>query len=325
MRRAYFAPLLLALVALVLVACGAGPDDEVSGEPLAPVEPVSGESGVADGGQASLDPEVIGVLTAAATTTAELGSVRMELVLSMEAPGLQGAFDLSASGEFDLANQRGRMAMDYSGLVEALGPEAAGAEGFLPDRILVDGLTMYMRFPGIDQLIPDAKPWVRMDLGEFSAQQGLDADLFGQLGQSDPTQLLAWLQATGTSVTEVGNEAVRGVSTTRFSASVDLNTVPELVPEEQRDVYRAQLAQLIAQTGLSELPIDVWIDEQDRVRRVATELRIEDTTGLGTGAGTVSLAVDLFDFGTEVTVKPPKESNTMDFTELLQSAPLLPS
>ena len=92
------------------------------------------------------------------------------------------------------------MTMDYSGLLEALGPQAAAAEGFLPDKILFDELTIYIHFPGLDQVIPDAKPWVRMDLGEVSAQQGLDPDLLGQFGQSDPTQLLAWLQATGTSV-----------------------------------------------------------------------------------------------------------------------------
>ncbi len=321
MKRTYLIPVLLALVALLLTACGAGPDDGVSGEPTAAVEPV--ESVATDIVQSALDPEVAGVLTAAATKTAELGSVRMEMVMSMEAPGLQGAFDLTASGAFDLANQRGRMTMDYSGLLEALGPQAAAAEGFLPDKILFDELTIYIHFPGLDQVIPDAKPWVRMDLGEVSAQQGLDPDLLGQFGQSDPTQLLAWLQATGTSVSEVGSETVRGVPTTRFSASVELNSVSELLPEDQQAAYTAQLGQLAAQTGLTELPFDVWIDEQALVRRVATELRIEDTTGFGAGAGTMSMTVDLFDFGTEVTVKPPKERNTMDYLELAQIAPLL--
>ena len=323
MKRTYFAPLLLALVALVLTACGAGPQDEVSGEPVAPIEPV--ESPATNDVERALDPEVLSAFTAAAATTAELGSVRMDLAISMEAPGLEGGFELTATGEFDLENQRGRLTMNYAGLLEALGPQGAAAEGFLPDRILIDGLTMYMRFPSLDQVMPDAKPWVRMDLGELGAQQGLETDLLGQFGQSDPAQLLAWLQTIGTSVTVVGTETVRGDATTRFSASVDLNGLPALVPEEQRALFSAQLGQMIAQTGLVELPIDVWIDEQDRVRRVATELRIQDPTGLGTGAATMSMSIDLYDFGTEVKVNPPKESKTMDFLELMQFAPLLPS
>ena len=100
MKRTYFAPLLLALVALVLTACGAGPQDEVSGEPVAPIEPV--ESPATNDVERALDPEVLSAFTAAAATTAELGSVRMDLAISMEAPGLEGGFELAATGEFDL-------------------------------------------------------------------------------------------------------------------------------------------------------------------------------------------------------------------------------
>ena len=58
----------------------------------------------------------------------------------------------------------------------------------------------YMKFPLLAAFIPNAKEWIEFDLESRDA--GIDLSQLEQLGQSDPSQALDYLRATG-SVEEV--------------------------------------------------------------------------------------------------------------------------
>jgi hypothetical protein len=60
------------------------------------------------------------------------------------------------------------------------------------------------------------------------------------------------------------------------------------------------------------MPTQVWIDEDDRVRRIVTAIEMEQQGQQISQQSTIELS----EFGVEVDVQPPPESDTVDITEL---------
>ena len=70
--------------------------------------------------------------------------------------------------------------------------------------------------------------------------------------------------------------------------------------------------QLVRAERLSRVPIEVWIDDDGFVRRMKQTLE-------GSGSGlpmNMTMTTDLYDFGTDVTVKEPPADEVVDFSEL---------
>jgi hypothetical protein len=127
-----------------------------------------------------------------------------------------------------------------------------------------------------------------------------------QLSGTDPSQSLDLLRAASSDFREVGEEEIRGVQTTHYEGTVDLEKVAEQVPEDARESYR----RLMEQSGQREIPMEVWIDEDGLTRRV----HYEQTLGDGT---TMDLTQEYFDFGVEVDVEPPPDEDVLDISDLV--------
>jgi hypothetical protein len=294
-----FAAVVSALLCLALLAaCGASSGSE----PAAP-------EGSADGGNSA-------VLLAAARTT-DAGSARMAMTIAMtipDVPGLDGPVRLGAEGAFDFAGRRGTMKLDYSGLLAALGAQADQARGLMPDEMRIDGTTVYMRMPGIAAL-RSGKSWVRFDAAELAAQQGLDQSLFGsQLGRNDPSQFLEYLKGASDRVQEIGRDEVRGVPATHYHAVIDMTKAPAGLTDAQRAHYEQAIAELAERSGLTELPTDVWIDDEGLLRRIVMNVSL---SAPGAGSASMLMTMDLFDFGVEIVVEAPPAGKVLDFTELV--------
>ena len=123
------------------------------------------------------------------------------------------------------------------------------------------------------------------------------------LGQNDPSQMLEYLRATS-KVEELGTGTVRGVATTHYEARVQLDKVADRVSPEAAKT----LEQLTQQTGIKEVPFDVWIDDEGLVRRLAMDWHPE--------GGTFRMNVDLFDFG-NVDIAVPDASQTVKLDKIL--------
>lgn len=91
-----------------------------------------------------------------------------------------------------------------------------------------------------------------------------------------------------TEASEVARERVRGRSCRRLRARADLARVSAVVPGDMALPPGASFEEL--QT----LPIEVWLDEDDYIRRI----RFEYDFGFGAFGGGVH-TVDFFDFGTK--------------------------
>jgi hypothetical protein len=289
--------LVLAVLAAAVAGCGAASEPDSSGLP----SPQSSESA---------DSAV--VLAAARTVSA--GSARMAMTMKMEMPGAPGPIRLGAKGEFDFTGNRGRMTLDYSGLLEALGADAEQARGLMPDQMIMDGTVMYMRMPALASVRP-GKSWLRLDIVAMAAQQGLDTGaLTSQLGQNDPSKFLEYLRGASERVTEIGPDEVRGVQTTHVHAVIDLTRAPDGLTDEQKAQYEQAIAQLSSQSGLTEIPVDVWVDADGLLRRMVMNAGF----GAPDGSGPVSMlmTMDLYDFGVVVDVDAPSASKVVDFSEI---------
>jgi hypothetical protein len=229
----------------------------------------------------------------AASKTNEAGTYKADITAEMDIAGQ--SIDMSGTGEFDGAQQRGHMSY------------AMNLNGQDVDMEMVFAYpVIYMQLPPESGSLPDGKTWIKMDLEKLGQQAGFDFAQIIQAGQSDPSQGLGFLRGA-TDVQAVGDEDVRDVPTTHYTAVVDLRSLGTKYPE-----MKPSIDQLVDQSGISRVPVEVWIDDDGIVRRM------KQTFG-GNSSGlqmNMTMTSDLYDFGTDVSIKEPSADDVVDFAEL---------
>ena len=242
------------------------------------------------GVEAGAAPDAAAALHAVPDAAVDAGTAAFEMVLDVDIAGQP--FTMQGSGAFDRASDRLRMEMDMGAMFEDL---AIVSDGHLPAgfdepvQIVADGSTMYLRAPLFDLI--GGGGWVSLAAADLGAtgDGGLD------LGSYDPVQLLEALRGVAGEPEVVGTEPVRGVETTRYSATADVAQALEAVPEEQRARLEAQLDQL----GDTTIPIDVWVDGDGLPRRVRVDMAAS-YAAKGLDDARAVLTVELFDYGQPV-------------------------
>jgi hypothetical protein len=258
-------------------------------------------------------PAELDVLASAAERTEGAGSARFELAMGMTMGGR--AAEATATGAFDNTSRRATMRMDLAGFAQAFG-QAPGDEEALRMDMVLDGTVAYMRFPLLTGMLPGSKPWLRLDLVELSKREGFDLGQIQSFSDSDPRRTLDYLRVVSGEIRTVGRERVRGVATTHYRAAVDLRKYPDVVPDEQRELVRKATEKLVEQLGVGAVPVDVWVDGNGLVRRVALEF---DTGAAGSAPLATTVRMDLYDYGVPVTVSLPAASEVTDLAALLPS------
>jgi hypothetical protein len=262
----------------------------------------------------SVDP-----VARAAETTGKADTMHVSMKMRISAPGM-GPVSMSADGAFDNVARRGSMTLDMSDFARRI-PNGALADPKLWRGEEVFDFSkspvIYMRFPFMTRALPGSKPWIRIDLQRLGGRMGIDFGALMQSGQSNPAQQLDYLRSVSGDLKELGKDTVRGVSTTHYRGTVDLEDYEKLVPENQRESVRKTIQQLEkTMGGRSSYPVDVWVDSANRVRRMAFDMRSETPNG----TVTTKLQMDLFDFGAPVKVELPPKVQTMDIDQLTQAA-----
>ncbi len=276
---------LLALTgALVIAAAGCGGDSNSSGTDASnPPPPATGDS-----------PSDIFSQAAAATTAA--GTYKTTFEMAMEG-GPTGPITLAGDGEFQADPPLGQITMDFSAISGgALDGEAV---------VIMDGPTMYMQIPGLSA---GPKPWIKIDTEALGSAAGLGQ--FSQITQGDPTQTLQYLSGATEDVEEAGTEEIRGVETTKYTMTIDLNKAAEQADSEE---LKQSILATIASTGVSEVPAEVWIDGDGLVRKTVTTF-----DAITTDEGTTSMVVtqEIYDFGEEVNIEVPADDEVLEFGDL---------
>jgi hypothetical protein len=247
-------------------------------------------------GADDISPEA--ALAEAATKTTDAGTSRVSFSGSLKFPEIDPV-GFSGDGVFVYDDLTGRFTYDLSEFPEAAGlPKTDGWVG----EVVMGEDRFYLRLPVLTQDLPEAKPWIEIELETVS---GLTPnELAGIGGASDPAQLLQFLRGASGEVETVGREPVRGVDTTHYRATVDLARVIEKAPETARATLRDQLRRR-DEAGLgTTFDMEVWIDGEGLARRI----RQTDAEG--------DITMDLYDFGLQVDVQLPPSDQVMTEDEL---------
>lgn len=234
-------------------------------------------------------------LAGAADATIEAGTARVAVVGTVEGVPLLGPFTLTvAEGEVDLARQRALLRREVPGV-----SGVPGLRRLLPEpvELLHDGSATYLRLP-----VDGERAWVRVTdpPDDPTADPGTVAP-----GLTNPVAALGLLRALDGLPETLGREDVRGQPSTHLRVTVDLDEAAQALSGRAEDVARA----LRRMRGRADLPMEVWLDGDDRV----TRLRWAVDTSLA-GISRISLLTDLelHDFGVAVDIRPPDAGDVVD-------------
>lgn len=249
--------------------------------------------------------------------TAQASTARMALTsaLSGNSPGIQMQMQVNGQGVFDFANQVGELTIDLGQLGAAAGGPSSLKTVFVKD-------TVYTQLPGAR-----GAQWVKIGPEQLQ-QMGLPASS-AQSGQNDPRATLQMLRGVSDDVTEVGKEDVRGETTAHYRGTVNLDKAVEQSPPE----VRPQVQQAVQQLGTRQMPVDVWVDKQGRMRRLSYELDLSNAMASQAGAsqsgapkgqavpaglGKMLVTIELFDFGVPVNVTPPPDNQVVPLDQVIR-------
>ena len=252
-----------------------------------------------------LDP-----VASAATLTSDAGSARMGFSMTMRADGR--TMKLDGAGTFDFDDSRGTILMDASALLPGSG------DGRFELR-MIDSM-IYMKLPAAfgGQALGAGKPWIAVDVAKTLEAAGLGGINPTNL-QQDPTQTLRLLRASSTSVQKAGSAKVRGVQTTRYKAKLDLRksieaTGNELgLSEQERALLRRAAEQLSTQSGLKTIPVEIFVDQEGLLRRMSMTMK----STIAAAPFAITQTTDFYDFGVDVHIEAPPESQVVDLSKLI--------
>lgn len=225
----------------------------------------------------------------AAAKTSRAGTVKVDFEITGKGinGGGRGVFETGPTGS-------GRIAMSV----------VTGGQSTAVDTI-IDGTVLYIRTAVFQQALPAGKEWVRLDLTKFAKQHGLD---LGSLVDSNPTPTgaLAYLQGSTGKVEELGKEKVKGAETTHYHAVIDL----EQSAKQAKGGTKQSLRRVIDVAGVKKLPVDAWVGQDGYVHKVV----YRQYSGKNQSA---KIAMELYDFGSPVTITAPPTKVVLDFQKLL--------
>lgn len=278
----------------------------------------------------------------------------MDMSMTMSAEG-QG-FDVSGTimrGETDgewtsMTMDMGEIMGDMAG---DLGGDQAIPEGLLDDMVIemvTDEETLYMRAPyfatladlaaqggastsdlgPVGRLAELGDGWGRIDLSEISTTEIANA---AGSQASDPSVYLDII-SRGTDVEDLGTETIDGVDAHGLAATVtyaDMIDAQGMDPEQVREQMAGGAGSAGDTEGVveamlaMEIPIEVWVDDDDLVRRISLDLDMTSLVGQTAGIGedilggtsmVMSMTMEFSDYGDDsIAIEVPDDA--VDITD----------
>ena len=219
-----------------------------------------------------------------------------EMTMGGTIPGALDDFEITMTGAADPATGRTKAEMDMSAII----PAGMG----IPSKISMvsEGAVAYVLMPPAAGAAPQ---WTKVDATQLT--QGAAGG--GLPSSTNPLDSFDQLRSVGSEIEEVGEEEVRGTKTTHYRATIDMQKVVDAMPPGQRPATVGPLA------AMGAVPVDVWLDDDDRPRR--QRMRIP----LPGGAGEMTITIEAFDFGKPVDIELPPADQIVDGSGLLGQPP----
>lgn len=157
---------------------------------------------------------------------------------------------------------------------------------------VVDGAHTYTSSAALGNALPDGKKWMELNLA--AAQKGSGEPDPTSGGPTEGLKILERVEDPE----EIGKEDIDGVPTTHYRGS--LPTTGE--------VFGVKVA-------YSALDIDVWIDAQDRVRRMALDI----SGSIGGEQSRTQMSIDYVEFGRVPKIELPPADEVFNATSEIES------
>ena len=244
-------------------------------------------------------PAYLDDLEAIVAATVGVGNARMAYEIGFE--GSSAAPDgtlISGSGEFATGEtQQARIDMDMS------------AAGLGKLEVIQDGVIVYMRGDAFKAWDPNGR-WIRVDTTSDHPNAAAFSGALSQ--QTDPWAALYYLLGATAPPEVLETDTIGGEPVRKLRLQLDLDAAVERAPARARDYLLTQ-ADNMRQQGVS--PVfegDVWVDDADRIRRVAYRLDMSTLKG----GGQMTMGYDLSDFGVPVRITVPDPKDVVDIETL---------
>lgn len=135
--------------------------------------------------------------------------------------------------------------------------------------------------------------------------------------RANPASSSDLLRAMGDDTVEVSRETIRGTGTTHYTGTISVDLAKQLV----KDDFARKSVERLGTLGVENIPAEVFIDDQGRIRRFIQRIPMTIQGTKGT-TGTLVTSVnqfDFYDFGVKVDVEPPPASQIKDGTLFLKA------
>jgi hypothetical protein len=247
----------------------------------------------------------IQAIDAAYTSTTTAGTAKLSMDMAMSGQAMQGhKVDFTGNGVVDFAHRSGDLSMSILGMDMEI-------------RYLND--VEYIHAPSELSSLDGGKPWMKLDLNELAkANLGASMDQLTSSTPTDPSQLLSYLQGVSSNVTDDGPATIDGTATTHYTAQMN---VADVIKKENLPADKAtQMRKLF---GSPTVPLQVWVDSQNRLRQMSFDQKIDAgaitgaTSGAGGGTVDMAMTMKLSDFGVPVNVAVPPADQTGDAASML--------
>jgi len=294
---------------LVLVACGGGATDvtEVPVDTTTPTatsdtvsEPETTTTTQADSVESTTTTTVVesassddlAMFREAAVASGLATSGRFEATMMLAASEeLPEPFTIYIEGSFN--SDRMEMKMDMSEAFEG----AAASEGIdltafgdLSDvRFIFDGDTAYMKFP-LFAIMGVQTDWVVLPSDDAINSAGIAG-----VGNTTPANALAAFLDAGGEASIVGTETIRGASTTHYRILFDVEDLETMAGDVS--------AQELRDSGIEQMPVDVWISDDNLVYRYV--ISYEGVAEVPV----LDMQYDMYDYGENIVIDLPNEDN----------------
>lgn len=251
------------------------------------------EDGSGTGGDAKARPSATPPARAvrdAYRKTVTGGTAKMDVTSKVVADGQ--ALSAHGSGVADLKDGSSRVTLT--------------SQGTTVEQRVVDGV-VYQKPSGKQRgTVPDGKTWMKIDPARLAKNGSA-----GRSQVSDPAEPVRYLKGVGSEdVTRLGTQTLDGTRTTHYRVSVPVSALSSGNAGQERELRR--------QLGKSSLPLDLWLDEQGRLRQESVRLTLhplkQTTPGKGSAAVTSTTVLRFSDYGTAVQVSAPPARDTADVT-----------
>ncbi|MER5404250.1 hypothetical protein [Streptomyces sp. NPDC002769] len=224
------------------------------------------------------------VLHRAAATLERAGSARARTSMEMATGGTR--VTIRGEGVYDFKKQSGQLTVE-------LPQDPAGAEEHRPITELLAPGALFMKNRGAG--VP-ADKWVRVDTATLS-----DGNLVTG-GATDPFAAAELLRGVRTA-TYAGRTEVAGVPVAHYRGTADLDLAARSASKGNREALRAAAKGF----ATAEVPFDVYLDDEGRIRKL--RCRFSFVNGQHRGTVAVASTTLLYDFGVPAPVRLPESGD----------------